>query len=150
MNQSEFIAVTCKLLTASYWLKNLHGFLTQSLSIVIAMAKIIFKQAFENSSKVTDCPITRTSLVPLVVRALIISSSAVIPRDVRRRTNGRFTFRAFTIFHITYNCTSHQQQTRSSVGNRLEVMALEFIICISALSAIANDNECCREGMDYR
>lgn len=148
MNQSEFIAVTCKLLTASYWLKNLHGFLT--LSIVIAMAKIIFKQAFENSSKVTDCPITRTSRVPLVVRALIISSSAVIPRDLRRRTHGRFTFRTLTRFYITSNCTSKQQQTTSAVRPHLEVMVLDFVICISALSAIANDNECCREGMDHR
>ena len=147
MNQSEFIAVTCKLLTASYWLKNLHGFLT--LSIVIAMAQIIFKQAFENSSKVTDCPITRTSRIPLVVRALIISSSAVIPRLLRRRTNGRFTFRTLTRFYITSNCTSHQQTT-SAVGPRLKVMVLHFVICISALSATANDNECCREGMDYR
>ena len=150
MNQSEFIAVTCKLLTASYWLKNLHGFLTQSLSIVIAMVKIIFKQAFENSSKVTDCPITRSSLVPLVVRALIISSSAVIPRLLRRRTNGRFTFRTLTLFHITSNCTSHQWQRTSAVVTRLEVMALDLVICISTLSANANDNECCREGMDYR
>lgn len=29
-------------------------------------------------------------------------------------------------------------------------MVLDFVICISALSANAIDNECCREGMDYR
>ena len=67
-----------------------------------------FRQAFENSSKVTDCPITRTSRFPLVVRALIISSSAVISRPLRRRTTGRFTFRSITRLNITSNCNSHK------------------------------------------